>query len=46
MEWESVAVVRAAMEEGLATTVIDHWDAYAASLRTRMEKFCQRSEVN
>jgi malate dehydrogenase (oxaloacetate-decarboxylating)(NADP+) len=46
IEWESVAVAKAAMEEGLATISIDDWDAYAASLRTRMEKFWCKPERN
>ncbi|CCK81139.1 malic enzyme-like NAD(P)-binding protein [Desulfobacula toluolica] len=39
IEWESVAVAKAAIEEGLATININDWEAYAASLRKRMEKF-------
>ncbi|MCP4119130.1 MAG: malate dehydrogenase [Desulfobacteraceae bacterium] len=46
IEWESVAVAKAAMEEGLATIAIDDWNAYAESLRTRMEKFWCKPELN
>ncbi|SMD06386.1 malate dehydrogenase (oxaloacetate-decarboxylating)(NADP+) [Desulfocicer vacuolatum DSM 3385] len=46
IEWESVAVAKAAIEEGLATNPIKDWDAYASSLRARMEKFWCRSELN
>ncbi|MBF0201496.1 MAG: malate dehydrogenase [Desulfamplus sp.] len=47
IEWEAVAVAKAAVEEGLALYPIDDWDAYAAGLRKRMEKFwcaCQLDE--
>lgn len=39
IEWESVAVAKAACEEGLAAKPITDWDAYAASLNKRMERF-------
>ncbi len=46
IEWEAVAVAKAAIEEGLATITIDDWDAYAASLRKRMEKFWCECELD
>ncbi len=39
IEWEAVAVAKAACDEGLAAKPITDWDAYAASLRGRMEKY-------
>lgn len=39
IEWEAVAVAKAACEEGLAAKPITDWDAYTAQLRTRMEKY-------
>ncbi|MCK5735076.1 MAG: malate dehydrogenase, partial [Spirochaetaceae bacterium] len=39
IEWEAVAVAKAACEEGLAEKPISDWDAYAAQLRGRMEKY-------
>ena len=39
IEYEAVAVAKAAMDEGLATNEIKDWDAYRARLRQRMEKF-------
>lgn len=39
IEWEAVAVARAACEEGHAKYPIDDWDAYAARLRKRMKKY-------
>ncbi|MDF1568883.1 MAG: malic enzyme-like NAD(P)-binding protein [Spirochaetaceae bacterium] len=39
IEWEAVAVARAACDEGLAAKPITDWDAYAAGLRKRMEKY-------
>jgi malate dehydrogenase (oxaloacetate-decarboxylating)(NADP+) len=38
IEWEAVAVAKAACEEGLAAEPISDWDAYKASLKKRMEK--------
>ncbi len=38
IEWEAVAVARAACEEGLAGEPISDWEAYKATLRKRMEK--------
>ncbi len=39
IEWEAVAVAKAACEEGLAAKPITDWDAYAAQLRGRMAKY-------
>ncbi len=39
IEWEAVAVAKAACEEGLAAKPIKDWDAYKASLKKRMEKY-------
>lgn len=39
IEWEAVAVAKAACEEGLAKYPIEDWDAYAESLRERMKKY-------
>jgi len=39
IEYEAVAVAKAAMDEGLATNPIKDWDAYREGLRKRMEKF-------
>ncbi|NCD34313.1 MAG: malate dehydrogenase [Spartobacteria bacterium] len=39
IEWEAVAVAKAACEEGVAREPITDWDAYALSLRKRMEKY-------
>ena len=36
IEWEAVAVARAAVEEGLARNPIEDWDAYGESLAKRM----------
>lgn len=38
IEWESVAVAKAACEEGLAQSPIKDWDAYKKELSKRMEK--------
>lgn len=38
IEWEAVAVAKAACDEGLAAEPITDWEAYKASLRARMEK--------
>ncbi|OQY33184.1 MAG: malate dehydrogenase [Spirochaetaceae bacterium 4572_59] len=38
IEWEAVAVAKAACDEGLAEEPITDWDAYRATLRKRMEK--------
>ena len=39
IEWEAVAVAKAAMDEGLAQFPIKDWDGYKKGLRKRMEKF-------
>ena len=39
IEWEAVAVARAACDEGLAAEPITDWDAYRAELRKRMERY-------
>ncbi|MBN2651139.1 MAG: malate dehydrogenase [Spirochaetales bacterium] len=39
IEWEAVAVAKAACEEGHAKRPITDWDAYRDSLRKRMEKY-------
>lgn len=39
IEWEAVAVARAACEEGIAEKPITDWDEYRTSLRKRMEKY-------
>lgn len=39
IEWEAVAVAKAACEEGLAKYPIEDWAAYSLSLRKRMEKY-------
>lgn len=39
IEWEAVAVAKAACEEGLAKYPITDWDEYAESLKKRMAKF-------
>jgi len=39
IEWEAVAVAKAACEEGLAAKPITDWEAYRASLVKRMEKY-------
>jgi len=38
IEWEAVAVAKAACDEGLAREPITDWDAYRDSLKKRMEK--------
>ncbi len=38
IEWESVAVAKAACEEGVALKPIQNWDNYRTSLRKRMAK--------
>ncbi len=38
IEWEAVAVAKAACDEGLAAEPITDWDAYKISLKKRMEK--------
>ena len=38
IEWEAVAVAKAACEEGLAKEPITDWDAYRETLKKRMEK--------
>ena len=39
IEWESVAVAKAACDEGLAREPITDWEAYKNALRKRMEKY-------
>jgi malate dehydrogenase (oxaloacetate-decarboxylating)(NADP+) len=39
IEWEAVAVAKAACEEGLAAKPITDWEAYQMGLRKRMEKY-------
>ncbi|HNX59043.1 MAG TPA: malic enzyme-like NAD(P)-binding protein [Spirochaetota bacterium] len=39
IEWETIAVAKAACEEGVAQKPIKDWDAYRAELRKRIEKF-------
>ena len=39
IEYEAVAVARAAVEEGVARRPISDWDSYRESLRKRMAKY-------
>jgi len=39
IEWESIAVAKAACEEGVAKKPIKDWDNYQSALKKRMEKF-------
>ncbi len=39
IEWEAIAVARAACEEGHAREPITDWDAYREELRSRMKKY-------
>jgi malate dehydrogenase (oxaloacetate-decarboxylating)(NADP+) len=39
IEWEAVAVAKAACDEGLAAKPIEDWDAYKKELQSRMSKF-------
>lgn len=39
IEWEAVAVAKAACDEGIAKKPITDWDGYHTSLRKRMEKY-------
>jgi malate dehydrogenase (oxaloacetate-decarboxylating)(NADP+) len=39
IEWEAVAVAKAACDEGLAKYPIKDWDAYKKQLRDRMKKY-------
>ncbi|MBN2628765.1 MAG: malate dehydrogenase [Spirochaetales bacterium] len=39
IEWEAVAVAKAACEEGLAGKPISDWEGYRKELRDRMEKY-------
>ncbi len=39
IEWEAVAVAKAACEEGLAKYPIEDWEAYTLQLRNRMKKY-------
>jgi len=39
IEWEAVAVAKAACAESLAAKPIEDWDSYAASLRERMRRY-------
>ena len=38
IEYEAVAVAKAACEDGVASAPITDWDAYRESLKKRMEK--------
>jgi len=38
IEWEAVAVAKAACDEGLASQPVTDWEAYRISLKKRMEK--------
>ncbi len=39
IEWVAPAVAKAAVEDGVASKVIEDWDEYKLSLRKRMEKY-------
>ena len=39
IEYEAVAVAKAACEDGVASSPITDWDAYRESLKKRMEKY-------
>ncbi|MBI9106544.1 MAG: malate dehydrogenase [Spirochaetales bacterium] len=39
IEWEAMAVAKAACDEGLAASPITDWDAYREQLRSRMAKY-------
>ncbi len=39
IEWEAVAVAKAAVEDGVALSPIEDWEEYRLSLRKRMEKY-------
>ncbi|HAK46420.1 MAG TPA: malate dehydrogenase [Spirochaeta sp.] len=39
IEWEAVAVAKAACDEGLAAEPVSDWGAYRAELRVRMERY-------
>jgi malate dehydrogenase (oxaloacetate-decarboxylating)(NADP+) len=39
IEWEAMAVAKAACDEGLASEPITDWDAYRDQLRSRMERY-------
>jgi len=39
IEWETIAVAKAACDEGVALKPITDWEAYRVSLRKRIEKF-------
>ena len=39
IEYEAVAVAKAACEDGVAAAPIADWDSYKKSLRKRMEKY-------
>ena len=41
IEYEAVAVAKAACEDGVASAPITDWDAYRESLKKRMEKYWQ-----
>ena len=42
IEWEALAVARAACEEGLAREPVTDWEAYRKGLRDRMEKYWEK----
>ena len=39
IEWEAVAVAKAACEDGVARAPITDWDGYRKSLRERMKRY-------
>ena len=39
IEWEAVAVAKAAVEDGVALSPISDWDGYRESLKNRMKKY-------
>ena len=39
IEWEAVAVAKAAVADGVASSPIEDWEGYRMSLRKRMEKY-------
>lgn len=45
MEWETIAVAKAAMESGIARRPISDFDAYRQSLKARMEKSRERAKL-
>ncbi len=39
IEWEAVAVAKAACDEGLAAAPVTDWDAYRSALKARMKRY-------